>query len=129
MVLPIMISSTVGQFSLSDVISVGSVCGVAASSATLRAHSTTCWSGEDCVGVCGEPCGVKVGDTASSSIQVAHSTLCLRERDKVNSITDKSSGRSPTRSGCRSVIVVIYADRVDRWIHSVLRCRCYFRSE
>ena len=54
--------------SLFGVVGVGSICGVAASSATLNARSTACLSGESCVGVCGEPCGVKVGDTASSSI-------------------------------------------------------------
>jgi hypothetical protein len=67
-VLPIMMSGTVGQFGLSGVVGVGSICGVAASSAILRARSTACLSSEDCVRVCGEPCGVKVGDTASSSI-------------------------------------------------------------
>ena len=69
---------------LSGVVIVGSGWGVAASSATLSAHSTACLSGESCVGVCGDPCGVKVGDTASSSIRVAHSTLCSIERDEVD---------------------------------------------
>ena len=89
MVLPIMISGMVGQLGLSGIIGVDSGRGEAALSATLRAHSTTCLSGEDCVSVCGEPCGVKVGDTASSSILVACSTLCSRERDEVDSIVDK----------------------------------------
>ena len=69
---------------LSGVVGVGSIRGVAASSATLNARSTACLSGESCVGVCGEPCGVKVGDTASSSIRVARSTLCSMERDEVD---------------------------------------------
>jgi hypothetical protein len=73
-----------GSFGLSIVVFVGSGQGVAASSATLSAHSTACLSGESCVGVCGEPCGVKVGDTASSSIRVAHSTLCSIESDEVD---------------------------------------------
>ena len=34
---------------------------------------------------------MKVGDTASSNILVAHSILCSRERDEVDSIVDKSS--------------------------------------
>ena len=67
-----------------DVTSVGSIRGVAASSATFNARSTACLSRESCVGVCGEPCGVKVGDTASSSIRVARSTLCSMERDEVD---------------------------------------------
>ena len=79
---------------------VSSVCGVAASSATLRARSTACLSGESCVDVCGELCGVKVGDTASSSIRVARSTLCSMERDEVDWIIDRSSGLSLTKS-CR----------------------------
>ena len=73
-----------GWSSLSGVVVVGSICEVAALSATLSARSTACLSRESCVGVCGEPCGVKVGDTASSSIQVAHSTLCSVERDEVD---------------------------------------------
>ena len=104
-VLPIVMLGTVSQLGLSGVVDVGSVHGEAASSATLRARSTACLSGEGCVGVCGEPCGVKVGDTALSSILVAHSILCSRERDKVNLIVDKSSGQSPTRSGHWSVIL------------------------
>ena len=128
MVLPIMISGTVGQFGLSGVVGVGLVCGVAASSATLRARSTTCLSGEDCVGVCGEPCGVKVGDTASSSIRVARSTLCSRERDEVNSIVDKFSRQSLTRSGRRLVIVTIYADHIGNWVCMMSKCLCHFGS-
>ena len=73
-----------GSFGLSSVMSVVSGRGVAASSAILSARSTTCLSGENSVGVCGEPCGVKVGDTASSSIRVARSTLCSMERDEVD---------------------------------------------
>ena len=69
---------------LSGTVVVGSIRGLATSSATLNAHSTACLSGESCVGVCGEPCGVKVGDTASSSIRVARSTLCLMEKDEVD---------------------------------------------
>ena len=84
MVFPFVITGSPGQSGLSGVVDVGSICGVAASSATLRAHSTACLSGESCVGVCGEFCGVKVGDTASSSIQVARSTLCSIERDEVD---------------------------------------------
>jgi hypothetical protein len=96
-VFPVVILGTVGQFGLSSVVEVGLVYGVAASSATLKAHSTVRWSGEDCVRVCREPCRVKVGDTASSSIWVAHSTLCSIERDEVNWIIDRSSGPSPTK--------------------------------
>ena len=83
-----------GWSSLSGVVIVGSIRGVAASSATLNARSTACLSGESCVGVCGEPCGVKVGDTASSSIRVARSTLCLMGRGEVDWIVDRSSGLS-----------------------------------
>ena len=100
-----------GGSSLSGVVAVSSICGVAASSATLNARSTACLSGESCVGVCGEPCGVKVGDTASSSIRVARSTLCSMERDEVDWAVDRSSGLSPTKSRRRSVIVAIGADR------------------
>ena len=75
-------SSSSSGFSV--VVDSGSICGAAASSATLSARSTACLSGERCVGVRGEPCGVKVGDTASSSIRVARSTLCSMERDEVN---------------------------------------------
>ena len=97
--------------SLSGVVGVGSICGAAASSATLNARSTARLSGDGCVGVCGEPCGVKVGDTASSSIRVARSTLCLVERDEVDWIVDRSSGLSPTELCRWSVIVAIGVDR------------------
>ena len=90
---------------------VGSICGVAASSATFNARSTACLSGESCVGVCGEPCGVKVGDTASSSIRVARSTLCSMERDEVDWMVDRSSGLGPAKPRRRSVIVAIGVDR------------------
>ena len=112
MVFPFVMSGIVGQFGLSGIVDVGSVRGEAALLATLRAHLTACLSGEDCVSVCGEPCRVKVGDTASFNIRVAHSTLCSRERDEVNLITDKFSGQSLTRLGCWLVIVVIYTDHV-----------------
>ena len=82
-----MVSLMVGSpdwSSLSGVVGASSIRGVAASSATLNARSTACLSGESRVGVCGEPCGVKVGDTASSSIRVARSTLCSIERDEVD---------------------------------------------
>ena len=94
---PFVISSTIGQLGHSSAVGVGSVREAVALSATLRAHSTACLSGEDCVGVCGEPCGMKVGDTASSSIWVACSTLCSIERDEVDWIVDKSSRSSPTK--------------------------------
>ena len=97
--------------SLSVVINVGSIRGAAASSAALNARSTACLSGESCVGVCGEPCGVKVGDTASSSIRVARSTLCSMERDEVDWIVDRSSGLGPAEPRRWSVIVAIGADR------------------
>ena len=80
---PLMVGSS-GWSGLSGVVDFGSICGVAASLATLSARSTACLSGESCVGVCGEPCSVKVGDTASSSIRVACSTLCSMERDEVD---------------------------------------------
>jgi hypothetical protein len=96
---------------LSGAVVVDSTCGVAASSATLNARSTTCLSGESCVDVCGEPCGVKVGDTASSNIRVARSTLCSIERDEVDWIVDRSSGSSPAKPCHWSVIVVIDVDR------------------
>ena len=98
---------------LSGVVGVGSICGVAASSATLNARSTACLSGESCVGVRGEPCGVKVGDTASSSIRAARSTLCLMERDEVDWMVDRSSGPGPAKSRRRSVIVAIGVDRFE----------------
>ena len=65
MVLLLPISGIVG---FSGIISVGSGCGEAASSATFNARLTICFSGESCIGVCKDPCGVKVGDTALSSI-------------------------------------------------------------
>jgi hypothetical protein len=98
---------------LSGVVDVGLVRGMAASSATFNARSTACLSGESCVGVCGEPCGVKVGDTASSNIWVARSTLCSRVRDEVDWIVDKSSGLGPTKLHRRSVIVAIGSDRFE----------------
>ena len=113
---------------LSGVVSVGSTGGVAASSATFNARSTACLSGESCVGVCGEPCGVKVGDTASSSIRVARSTLCSMERDEVDWIVDRSSGLGPAKLRRWSVIVAIGSDRFGGWIRSVLMCRSRFRS-
>ena len=100
-----------GWSNLSGVVVTGSFCEVAASSATLNAHSTACLSGEICVGVCGEPCGVKVGDTASSSIRVARSTLCSMERDEVDWMVDRSSGLGPAKPRRRSVIVAIGVDR------------------
>ena len=100
-----------GSFGFSVVVDSGSICGVAASSATLNARSTACLSGESCVGVHGEPCGVKVGDTASSSIRVARSALCSMERDEVDWIVDRSSGLGPVKPRRRSVIVAIGVDR------------------
>ena len=113
---------------LSGVVGVGSIRGVAASSATLNARSTACWSGESCVGVCGEPCGVNVGDTASSSIWVARSTLCSMERDEVDWIIDRSSGLGPTKPRRRSVIVAIGSDRFEGRIRLMSVCRSCFRS-
>ena len=107
-----MVPSASGRSGRSNVIGVGSTRGVAASSTTLRARSTACFSGESCVSVRGEPCGVKVGDTASSSIRVARSTLCLIERDEVDWIVDKSSRLSPTELHRWSVIVAIGVNRV-----------------
>ena len=92
MVFPFVISGTVGQLGHSSVVGVGLIRGVAALSTTLRACSTACLSGEGCVGVC--------GDTASSSIRVARSTLCLMERDEVDWIVDRSSGLSWTKPCC-----------------------------
>ena len=109
-----MVSLMVGSSnwsSRSGVINVGSICGAAASSATLNARSTACLSRENCVGVCGEPCGVKVGDTASSSIRVARSTLCSVERDEVDWIIDRSSGLGLAEPRRWSVIVAIGVDR------------------
>ena len=99
------------SFGLFCVVPVGSGQGVATSSATLNARSTACLSGESCVSVCGEPCGVKVGDTASSSIRVARSTLCSMERDEVDWIVNRSSGLSPTKPRCWSVIIAIGVNR------------------
>ena len=126
-VFPFVMSGIVGQLGLSGVIGFCLIHGEVASSATLRACSTACLSGEDCVGVCGEPCGVKVGDTTSSSIRVACSTLCSRERDEVDLIVDKSSRQSPARSGHRLVIVAIYTDHVGVWVRTVSVCLCRFR--
>ena len=100
-----------GWFGLSGIVKSGSIRGVAASSATRNARSTACLSGESCVGICGEPCGVKVGDTASSSIRVARSTLCSMERDEVDWMADRSSGLGPAKPRRRSVIVAIGVDR------------------
>ena len=93
-------------------VGVGSIRGVAASSATLNARSTACLSGESCVGVCGEPRGVKVGDIASSSIRVARSALCSVVRDKVDWIVDRSNGLGPAKPRRWSVIVAIGVDRL-----------------
>ena len=103
--------SSSGWSGLSVIIGSGSICGVAASSATLSARSTACLSRESCVGVCREPCSVKVGDTALSSIRVARSTLCSMERDEVDWIVNRSSGLGPAKPRRRSVIVAISADR------------------
>ena len=102
-------SSNSSGFSV--VVGSDSLCGVAASSATLSARSTACLSGESCVGVCGEPCGVKVGDTASSSIRVARSILCSMVRDEVDWIVDRSSGLGPTKPRRWPVIFAIGVDR------------------
>ena len=126
-----MVFLTVGSscwFGLSGVVGVGSVRGVAASSATLNARSTACLSGESCVGVCGEPCGVKVGDTASSNIWTARSTLCSVESGEVDWIVERSSGLGPTGFRRGSVIVVIGVDRFGGWVWSVSMCRSRFRS-
>ena len=114
-----------GWSGFSNVVDVGSVHGMAASLAILNARSTACLSGESCVGVCGEPCGVKVGDTASSSIQVARSTLCSMERDEVDWIVDRSSRLSPTKPRRWSVIVVIGANcfRGRVWLMSARHSR------
>ena len=100
-----------GSSGFSVIVGSGSICGAAALLATFSARSTACLSGESCVGVCGEPCGVKVGDTASSSIRVARSTLCSMERDEVDWMVDRSSGLGPAKPRRRSVIVAIGADR------------------
>ena len=104
----------------SGVVVTGSFRGAAASPATLNACSTACLSGEICVGVCGEPCGVKVGDTASSSIRVARSTLCSIERGEVDWMVDRSSGLGPAKPRCRSVIVAIGVDRFGGWYRCVV---------
>ena len=105
------VAGSSGRSDLSSTVSVDSTCELAVSSATLKARSTACLSGESCVGVCGEPRGVKVGDTASSSIWVARSTLCSMERDEVDWMVDRSSGLGPAKPRRRSVIVAIDADR------------------
>ena len=117
-----------GWSGFSNIVVVGSVRGVAASSATLNARSTACLSGESCIGVCGEPYGMKVGDTASSSIWVARSTLCSMERDEVDWIIDRSSGLSPAKPCRWSVIVAIDADRFEGRVRLILMCRSCFRS-
>ena len=123
----VMVDSS-GWSGLFSSVSIDLICGVAASLATLNACSTACLSGESCVGVCGEPCGVKVGDTASSSIRVACSTLCSMERGKVDCIADKSSGLSPAKLRRWSVIGTIGADRVEGQIRLILMYLCRFRS-
>ena len=128
MVFPFVIFGIIGPLGRSSVIGVGMVCGAAASSTIFRAHLTTCLSREGCVGVCGEPCGMKVGDTASSSIQVARSTLCLMERDEVDWIVDRSSGLSPTKPRCWSVIITIGTNRFGGQVQSMSICRNHFRS-
>jgi hypothetical protein len=117
-----------GRSGLSGVVGSGLICGVAASSATFSARSTACLSGESCVGVQGEPCGVKVGDTASSSIRVARSTLCSVERDEVDWIVDRSSGLGPAKLRRWLVIVAIGSNRFEgqTWLISMRRNR--FRS-
>ena len=115
-------------FGSSGVVGVGSIRGVAASSAAFNARSTACLSGESHVGVCGEFKGVKVGDTASSSIRVARSTLCSIESDEVDWIADKSSGLGPTKPRHWSVIVAISSDRFEGRIRSMSVCRNRFRS-
>ena len=117
-----------GWSDLSSAVVVGSIRGVAASSATLNARSTACLSGESCVSVCGEPCDVKVGDTASSSIRVACSTLCSMERDEVDWIVDRSSGLSPAKPCRWSVIVAIDVNRFGGRIRSISTFRSRFRS-
>jgi hypothetical protein len=107
----VLTSGSSERSALSGVVGVGSSCGVAASSATFNARSIACLSGESCVGVRGEPCGVNVGDTASSSIRVARSTLCSMVRDEVDWIVDRSSGLGPAKPRRWSVIVAIGVDR------------------
>jgi hypothetical protein len=122
-----MVSSS-GLSGLSNVVVVGSNRGVAASSATLNAHPTACLSGESCIGVCGEPCGVKVGDTASSSIRVARSTLCSMERDEVGWIVDKSSRPSPTKLHRWLVIIAIGTNCFRGRVRSISIYCNHFRS-
>ena len=117
-----------GSSGFSVVVGSDLICGAAASSATFSARSTACLSGESCVGVCGDPCGVKVGDTASSNIRVARSALCSMERDEVDWIVDRSSGLGPAKRRRWSVIVAIDSDRFGGLIHSVSMCRSRFRS-
>ena len=100
------VAGSSGSFGLSSVVVVGSSRGVAALSATFNARLTACLSGESCVSICGKPCGVKVGDTASSSIRVARSTLYSMERDEVGWIADRSSGLSPAKPHCWSVMIL-----------------------
>ena len=123
-----MMADSSGWSSLSNAVVVCSTHGLATSSATFNARLTACWSGEVCVGICGEPWGVKVGDTASSSIRVAHSTLCSMGRDEVDWIVDRSSGLSPAEPRRWLVIVMIGVDRFGGWIQSVSICRSCFRS-
>ena len=117
-----------GWSGLSGVVVFGSIRGVAASSATFSTHSTACLSGESYVGVCGEPWGVKVGDTASSSIRVARSTLCSMERDEVDWIVNRSSRLSLTKPRRWSVIVAIGANRFGDRVRLISVCRSRFRS-
>ena len=93
----VLLLSASGIIGLSGVVGVGSGHREAASSAAFNACSTACFSRESYVGVCGDPRGVKVGDTASSSIRMVCSILCSRERDEVDWIIDKSSGSSLTK--------------------------------
>ena len=123
-----MTAGSSGWSDLSTVVNVGLICGIAALSAILNARLTACLSGESRVGVCGEPCGMKVGDTASFSIWVARSTLCSMERDEVGWIVDRSSGLSPAKPCCQSVIVAIGVNRFGGRIQLVSVCRSCFRS-
>ena len=120
--------SSSGRSNSSVVVGSGSIGGAAVLSAIFNARSTACLSGESCVGVCGEPCGMKVGDTAPSSIRVARSTLCSMERDEVDWIVDRSSGLGPTKPRRWSVIVAIGVDRFGGRIRWLSVCRSRFRS-
>ena len=71
---------------------------------------------------------MKVGDTASSSIWVARSTLCSIESDEVDWIVDRSSGLGPTKLRRRSVIVAIGSDRFEGRIRLMSVRRNRFRS-